>query len=159
MENVCFTSFRDHMLGQPRLGNNKSVPSLTQEEVQEWRDQVNVGDNLVVVATGEVDHNEVVGMVEEKLGNLPRVGVPLDDSEAVFTPSCIHVRDDDVDLLHMGMFLQAPSRMHEDYFGFLLLKHIIGDFDPARDDILNDPDLQYNSFNARLGHYEDLAVS
>lgn len=81
------------------------MPALTLDDVKEWREQVNVGSNLVVVATGEVDHNEVVALVEEKLGNLPTSGVPLDDSEAIFTPSCIHVRDDDVDLLHMGLFM------------------------------------------------------
>jgi hypothetical protein len=70
----------------------------------------------------------------------------------------VYVRDDDVDLLNMGLFFQAPSRYDEDYFAFLLLKHIIGNYVPERDDILNDPALQYSTMISRFGQYEDLAT-
>jgi processing peptidase subunit beta len=64
LENVLLTSFRDHMVGQPRLGNRRSVESITAEDIRQWNEQVFSGSNLVVVGTGEVDHEELVSEVE-----------------------------------------------------------------------------------------------
>lgn len=56
----------------------------------------------------------------------------------------------------MGIFYEAPSWKHEDYWAFLILQRIMGDYVPSRDSIINHPHLQYNHLHTYLGEIEDL---
>lgn len=64
LENAHFNSFRDHYLGQPKKGNLDNIPLLNTHHINEWRANNLVGDHIVVVATGDVDHKAVVEQVE-----------------------------------------------------------------------------------------------
>ncbi len=56
MENVHFNSFREHMMGQPRKGDRDMLPSITADHANEFHNANYFGDNVVVVASGNVDH-------------------------------------------------------------------------------------------------------
>lgn len=57
----------------------------------------------------------------------------------IFTGSQVQIRDDDLDLAHMGIFYEAPSSKHEDYWAFLILQRIMGNYEPAKDAFINHP--------------------
>ena len=81
------------------------------------------GDNMVVVATGEVEHQSIVDLVETHFKNMPKEsGVPRRNSERpIYIPALLMVRDDEMTNSNVGIFYDAPSWMDEDYYGFLLL--------------------------------------
>lgn len=58
------------MLGQPRHGDMDVVPQLTVDDVRAFKDNFYVGDNIVVVATGKVNHQQVVDEVERHFHSL-----------------------------------------------------------------------------------------
>lgn len=74
LENVHVTSFRDHMMGQPIYGNVRSVSNITSEDVKQWVEEEYTGDRMVVVASGDVDHNDVVEMAERAFGGVASQG-------------------------------------------------------------------------------------
>lgn len=68
MEGVHFNCFRDHMMGQPILGDIDNIYNVTQDMVKEYHAKNYVGKNLVVVGTGGVNHKEFVEMVANEFG-------------------------------------------------------------------------------------------
>ena len=71
LENGHFTAFRDHVMGQPILGNLRSIPKLGAEDLFNFVQNNYVGCRIVVVGVGEVEHNELVEEAEKRLGGLP----------------------------------------------------------------------------------------
>lgn len=64
MENVYFNIYREHQMGQPILGDIDNINAITRDMVMEYKDRNYYGDNMVLVATGNVDHQEIVDMAE-----------------------------------------------------------------------------------------------
>ena len=156
-ENVHYTAFRDHMLGQPLRGNQKSLRAIQQECLQKFVETHYVGNRMVLAASGAVQHQTLVDLAEKHFGAVPKTnGEVTGDDTPLLTGSQINIRDDDVDLAHAGIFLQAPGWNHEDYYAFQVLKRLMGDFDPKRDGIINHARLQYNFLHGWLGECEDV---
>ena len=156
-ENVHYTAFRDHMIGQPMRGNLKSLYKIQSEDLQKYVDTHYVGSRMVVVGTGSVANQTMVDLAEQHFGNLPKTaGEVTGEDTPLLTGSQVAIRDDDVELAHCGVFFLAPSYAHGDYFAFMMLKRLMGDYCPKRDGIINHPRLQYNWLHTWLGEIEDI---
>lgn len=70
MEAAHFNCFRDHVMGQPILGDIDNIYSVTQDMVKEYHATHYVGKNLVIVGVGNLNHKEFVDMVAAAFGNL-----------------------------------------------------------------------------------------
>lgn len=70
MENVYFNIYREHMMGQPILGDLDNIKSITQDQILDYYERNYYGKNLVVVATGNVRHDEIVDLVEKNFGKM-----------------------------------------------------------------------------------------
>jgi len=144
------------MIGQPIRGNHKSVQNVTQDHIKDYLDAHYIASRMVLVATGGVDPKQVSELGEKHFGKTPKAGREITgDDRPIFTPSSIQIRDDDIELVHMGLFYQAPSWNHEDFFAFQMLKRLHGEWIPERDAIINHPELQYNHIHKGLGDIED----
>jgi len=63
LENAHFNSFREHMLGQPIKGDRDLTSTLGVDHLRDYHTANYYGDNIVVVATGDVSHDQVVDAV------------------------------------------------------------------------------------------------
>lgn len=70
MENVYFNIYREHMMGHPILGDIDNINGITRDMIVEFHDTHYYGENLVIVATGNVNHNEIVDMAEHRFGKV-----------------------------------------------------------------------------------------
>ena len=70
MENVYFNIYREHMMGQPILGDLDNIKSITQDQILDYYERNYYGKNLVLVATGNVKHDEIVDMAERHFGKM-----------------------------------------------------------------------------------------
>lgn len=162
IENCHFNSYRDHMLGQPVKGDPDKLQSISVDDLQGYRAANYFGDNLVVVGTGNVDHDSFVDAVNQNFGAVAKnTSIPEANSEtAVYTPSLLFIRDDEMVNTNVGVFYDAPTFSHPDYHGFLLLKHMFGNFDIQRNaEHLNDVKKQYNSMHSLLGDLPDVTMA
>ena len=130
IENSHFNSYRDHMLGQPIRGDADILPNLTVDDLRNYKAANYFGDNLVVVGTGNINHEEFVNQVNNALHTVSKTatGTRANLDKAVFTPALLFVRDDEMYNSNIGVFYDAPSVKHEDYYAFLLLKHVFGTY-------------------------------
>src|SRR6185436_16417506 len=60
IENVHFNVYREHMMGQPKKGDRDNVYNLTADHVRDFHSTHYHGDNIVVVGTGNINHDEFV---------------------------------------------------------------------------------------------------
>ena len=70
MEAIHFTAYRDHYMGQPILGDIDNINNVTQDMVKEYHATHYIGKNLIIVGTGNVNHNEFVDMVAKEFGTM-----------------------------------------------------------------------------------------
>lgn len=159
LENVHYAAYRDHQMGQPILGNRRSIPKLTSNDLRTFVSTHYIGPRMVVVGGGPVDHQQLVDLTEKHMGKVaisrPELSI-IGEDEPLLTGSQVNIRDDDVDMTHMGLFFPAPSWKHPDYFAFLILQRLMGDYDPKRDSLINHARLQYNYLHTWLGENEDV---
>lgn len=67
------------------------------------------------------------------------------------------MRDDEMYNANVGVFYDAPGVKHEDYYSFLLLKHMIGNYDISYHAAhLNSMNKQYNATHNLLGDLVDV---
>lgn len=60
LENAHFNSYREHMMGQPIKGDRDYVSSISAEQLRDFHTANYYGENIVVVATGDVSHEQIV---------------------------------------------------------------------------------------------------
>lgn len=159
LENAHFNSFREHMLGQPIKGDRDLTSTLGVDHLRDYHTANYFGDNVVVVATGDVSHDQVVDAVNKAFASLPKTtSIPAKNTEkAIYGPALMFIRDDEMINSNVGIFYDAPGRKHEDYYSFLLLKHMFGSYRVDQHaEHLNDCHKQYNSMHALLGDLPDV---
>lgn len=54
MENVYYNIFREHMMGQPILGDIDNIRSINREMVVNFHATNYFGENMVIVGTGAI---------------------------------------------------------------------------------------------------------
>jgi len=87
--------------------------------------------------------------------------VPEANSEkAIYTPSMLFIRDDEMINSNVGVFYDAPTFSHPDFHSFLLLKHIFGNYNIQRHaEHLNSVAKQYNAMHCLLGDLPDVTLA
>lgn len=77
-------AFGNHPLGWPILGTEKTLTAMTTKQVKAWYEKNYKAGNLIVSAVGDVDHDQVVALVERYLGHLPKERVEFKRKPAKF---------------------------------------------------------------------------
>ena len=123
MENVYYNIYREHMMGQPILGDSDNIYHIKRDMVVDFHRTNYFGDNIVVVGTGGVSHQQLVDLVEKHFHSLPRKGArpQLNQERPVYIPALLFVRDDEMVNSNVGVFYDAPSWKHEDFYAFLVM--------------------------------------
>lgn len=130
IENAHFNCYREHMLGQPIKGDRDLTQTISLDNLRDFHTANYYGDNITVVATGNISHQEVVDAVEQHFHSLPKTtNVPTQNNEKpIYIPGLLMIRDDEMYNSNVGVFYDAPGVRDEDYYSFLMLKHMFGSF-------------------------------
>lgn len=161
LENIHYTSFRDHQLGQPTLGVRENAATLNVNQIRDFVSQHHTGGNLIVTATGDVNHGHLVEAANKSFGGLARTTAELPNShQAYYTPSLMFMADDELANLNVGVFLKAPAYSHPDSTLMRLIVELLGEYQADKHTAvnLNDSSLQYNSWHSHLGDMTDIAL-
>jgi processing peptidase subunit beta len=87
-------------------------------------------------------------------------GSRANTDKAVYVPALMFIRDDEMYNSNIGVFYDAPSIKHEDYYAFLLLKHMFGSYRIDKNaEHINDIRKQYNSMHVLLGDLVDVTMA
>jgi len=63
IENVHFNVYREHMMGQPVKGDRDILHTLRADNLRDFHTTNFFGDNIVIVGTGNINHDEFVNQV------------------------------------------------------------------------------------------------
>ena len=112
MENVYFNVYRDHMMGLPILGVIDNIYEISRDMIVEFHNRMYFGENMMVIGTGNIEHQQLVDLTEEHFGRLQRTNggqeiLNLDTPK--FNPGLLYVRDDQMQNQSLGVFFDAPS--------------------------------------------------
>ena len=72
MENVYYNVYREHMMGQPILGDIDNIREINRDMIVDYHDRNYFGENMVIVGAGAIGHNQLVDLVEQHFSSLPR---------------------------------------------------------------------------------------
>lgn len=150
IESVFYTSFRDHIMGQPSRGNRDNIPSLNSAAIKEHIEKTYAGRNFTVIATGNVNHEEIVQAAQKRLSKLPnnpiRETAEVNVEKPLLTPSLMVARDDEMSNINMAISYLVPNYSHPEKFIIQYVQHLLGDYNAHENGHahLNAGNRQYN---------------
>ena len=162
IENAHYNVYREHMMGQPVKGDRENLQSLGADQLRNFHSTHYFGENIVVVGAGNINHDEFVSQVSASFQSLPKqsAGKIKGKERPIYIPALLFIRDDEMVNSNVGIFYDAPSIKDSDYYGFLLLQNIFGEFRIDKHaGHLNDVKKQYNSMHAMLGDLPDVTLA
>jgi len=117
----------NHPIGMPILGTGETVPSIGRDNIQKYINKYYVPERLLVVASGNVDHQSMVSLFEPFFESSSS-GDALDSDRD--TPPCantgISIHFKDLEQVHICLGGEAPSHASEKRFVCAILNTIIG---------------------------------
>jgi predicted Zn-dependent peptidase len=114
-----------HPLGMPVLGTRDSVDGFDRGEVLKFFEGRYRGDNLVIAAVGNLEHEKLVDLVAELFGGLPalRTGTEETRPRTAARLSCI---EKDLEQLHLVIGTPAPATLDDTRFAGILMNSVFG---------------------------------
>ncbi len=109
-----------HPLGRPILGTPASVNALDRETLKKYFANTYVAANFVVVAVGNLEHDNVQRLLERALADIPHSG-PDAEHTAPVVASTIQIRKKELEQSHVVFGTPALPQHHPDrYAGYVL---------------------------------------
>ncbi|HET9099368.1 MAG TPA: pitrilysin family protein, partial [Acidobacteriaceae bacterium] len=147
--------WKDHPLGKPILGTRETVKRFDQGMLFDFYGGRFQGKNMIFSAAGNLDHDEFVTLVAEKLAHLP--GLPSPDSDLIspFGPKPkVHARivskqKKSLEQLQLCLGVPAPAVNDEQRYTVALLNTILGGGMSSRlfQNVREDRGLAYSIFS------------
>lgn len=158
-EDVLFESFQQrywdgHALGRPILGTTATVSQFDRDDLCGWMAGIGAND-MVVSAAGNIDHDALVELVGDRLGDLTP-GSPRPAREA--PPVSPHVQVIGRDLEQVQLYVAGPGPVlsDEDRYAAHLLNTVLGGGVSSRlfQSIREERGLAYNVYSS-MASYSD----
>ncbi|BBX17335.1 peptidase M16 [Mycolicibacterium duvalii] len=122
--------FGEHPVGRPVIGSVDSVSAMTRAQLHSFHVRRYTPDRMVVAVAGNVDHDEVVGLVREHFGrHLVRGQSPVPPRRGagrVPGRPTLQVIRRDAEQTHLSMGVRTPGRHWEHRWALSVLNTALG---------------------------------
>jgi len=147
--------FPGHPLGREVLGTAESIEALSRDDVAGFFAEWYQPTNLVVAASGDIDHDSLVEEVERRFGT--RAAGPAPQRNAPGDDVVLETRDvRPVEIAHLALGWRAVSVTDDDRFALALLNHVFGSGPSSRlfQEVRESRGLTY-SISSGVSHHVD----
>ena len=117
--------WENHPLGRPILGTKETVESFNAELLRDYFRNVYTAKNLIVSAVGNLEHERVRELVEEKFGSLIQPGEPALDQAPRVVPKIL-VRNKELEQSHLCLGVGSYPQNHDDRYSSYVLNTLLG---------------------------------
>ena len=115
-----------HPLGRPVLGSNETVGAVSRDQLEAyWRGRYSA-PNLVVAAAGNLDHDRIVELVNERFSDGAEGRKTLRAGIAPRPTRGVNVHRRPTEQAHIVMGTQGLHRSHEDRHALALIDTVLG---------------------------------
>ncbi|KAL5582190.1 hypothetical protein UlMin_014632 [Ulmus minor] len=124
------TAFQYTPLGRTILGPAQNIKTITKEHLQNYIQTHYTAPRMVIVASGAVKHEDIVGTVKNsftKLSSDPTTASQLVAKEAaIFTGSEVRIIDDDIPLAQFAVAFNGASWTDPDSIALMVMQAMLG---------------------------------
>ena len=117
--------WEDHPLGRPILGTRETVERFSSELLRTYFRQAYAPENLIVSAVGHLDHGHVRELVEQKFGDMTRVGARPGEEPPTVVPHVL-IRNKDLEQSHICLGTSSYQQDHDDRYSSYVLNTLLG---------------------------------
>ncbi|HOJ52405.1 MAG TPA: pitrilysin family protein [Syntrophales bacterium] len=127
IHDFCEARFwKGHRLALPVLGRREVVKNFTRDEIRDFFRSHYGGENIVIAASGNLDHDHLVKMCEGTFGTL---GDSIEKGSGGALPVINHqvaVLEKDLEQVHMIVAVPAPSTTAPNRYHAVILNTLLG---------------------------------
>ena len=123
------TLFRGTPLERPIEGTTDSMEKITKEQLEGFKKEYYVPNNMVLVAVGKFDEEELIRKVEDTFGTLESKKIPTLDLNITLDNENFERYEtrEDISQLYMCLGYRTPGSAHEDHYKLDLLTSILSE--------------------------------
>ena len=115
----------DHPLGRPILGTPETVGALTKKGLRTYFDSVYTAPNMIIAAVGNIDHQQVRGLVEAAFGTLSNDSTEVSQVPPRVEPRIV-IRNKELEQSHVCLGTSSYQQDHEDRYSSYVLNTVLG---------------------------------
>lgn len=117
-------AFPDQPIGRTILGTEESVRGFDADAVRAYMDSQYVGDRMVISAAGNVDHDRLVDLANDRFHTLKRTGAP--EPEQARYQGGDHRETSDHEQAHIVIGLEGRAYNSDGFYAAQILSSILG---------------------------------
>jgi predicted Zn-dependent peptidase len=118
------TAFPNQPIGRPILGTRDTVCSFKEPNLRAYLARNYRGPDMVVAATGAVEHGAVVAEVERRFGQFNGPAAPAPQPATFGGGTKLEARD--LEQVHIALALEGLPQRHADYFNLQVFTIVLG---------------------------------
>src|SRR4051812_42402424 len=118
------TAFPNQPIGRPILGTRDTVCSFKDTNLRAYLARNYRAPDMVVAATGAVEHGAVVAEVERRFGQFNGPAAPMPQPASFGGGTKLEARD--LEQVHIALALEGLPQRHADYFSLQVFTIILG---------------------------------
>ncbi|MET0628564.1 MAG: pitrilysin family protein [Acidimicrobiia bacterium] len=148
--------FSGHPLGREVAGSFETITAMSRDAIAEYHHSHYQPSNLVVAAAGNLEHDDVVAMVERALPTSSLARPPRRNGGAVTASLPVAALDRPLEQAHLVLGMRALRRDDPDRFALAVLDQVLGGGMSSRlfQEVRERRGLAYSVFSYRAA-YED----
>jgi predicted Zn-dependent peptidase len=117
--------WENHPLGRPILGTRETVESFDEKLLREYFVSAYTPRNLIVSAVGNLEHERVRDLVEERFGSLKSSGEPTREQPPTVVPKIL-IRNKELEQSHICLGASSYPQNHDDRYSSYVLNTLLG---------------------------------
>ena len=118
--------WENHPLGRPILGTRETVESFNADVLRDYFQQAYTAQNLIVSAVGNLEHERVRELVDDKFGSLAcRPDEPCGEQAPQVVPKVL-IRNKELEQSHICVGVSSYPQNHDDRYASYLLNTLLG---------------------------------
>jgi len=117
--------WENHPLGRPILGTRETVESFDAAVLRKYFRQAYTAQNLIVSAVGNLEHDRVRALVDDKFGSLVADGEPFGEQAPSVVPKVL-IRNKELEQSHICVGVSSYPQNHDDRYASYLLNTLLG---------------------------------
>jgi predicted Zn-dependent peptidase len=118
------TAFPNQPLGRPILGTRETVCSFKEQNLRAYLARNYRAPDMVVAATGAVEHRAVVAEAERRFGLFNGPAAPQPQPASFGGGTKLEARD--LEQVHIALALEGLAQRHADYFSLQVFTIVLG---------------------------------